>query len=239
MASPQVGSPQKAAIEKVFDVGVGRYDVTISIGPSYQSRKDQAFAGMLDFLKVLPTAAPFIGDLVARSSNMPGAKEIADRLKKMLPPQLQDGDQNDPATQISQLQAQHAQMAQELQLCTQALQEAKQELATKKIETDGKIQIARMQEETKILVAEITTKAQNAMARAKLEADAFQKLHVAAHEVGQQHVEHAHEHALADKQHDQAMQQQESQQEAAQAQQIGQQVHEQGMAAQQDTSSQE
>lgn len=222
--------PVTPAVQKVFDIGVGRYDVTISIGPSYQSRKDQAFSGMLEFLKVLPTAAPFIGDLVARSSNMPGAKEIADRLKKMLPAQLQEG--NDPEQQMQQLQAQHAQMAQELQQCTQALQEAKQKIETQQVQASAQVTIARMNNIAKIAVAEITTKAQDARMRAEAEMDILQSQHDSAHDAATQAVDHAHEQNMAAQQHDQAMQQQESQQQAAQVQQVGQQAHEQGMAAQ-------
>jgi hypothetical protein len=70
------------------DLAAGRYDVTVRSGPSFSSRRDEAAQAMLEFMRVYPPAAGAIGDLVADAMDWPGAKEIAARLKAMMPPGL-------------------------------------------------------------------------------------------------------------------------------------------------------
>jgi hypothetical protein len=70
------------------DLSVGRYDVVVRSGPSFSSRRDEAAQAMMEFMRVYPPAAGAIGDLVADAMDWPGAKEIAARLKAMMPPGL-------------------------------------------------------------------------------------------------------------------------------------------------------
>ena len=70
------------------DLAAGRYDVTVRSGPSFSSRRDEAAQAMMEFMRVYPPAAGAIGDLVADAMDWPGAKEIAARLKAMMPPGL-------------------------------------------------------------------------------------------------------------------------------------------------------
>jgi hypothetical protein len=44
---------------------------------------------MIELIRAYPAVAPLIGDLLAKNLDWPGADEIADRLKAMLPAQLQ------------------------------------------------------------------------------------------------------------------------------------------------------
>jgi hypothetical protein len=75
----------------VFDLSVGKYDLVVNVGPSYSTRRAESADQMMMLIKAFPQAAPIIGDLVAKNLDWPGAQEIADRLHKMLPPQLQGG----------------------------------------------------------------------------------------------------------------------------------------------------
>ena len=70
------------------DLNQGAYDVRVKIGPSYATRRAEAADAMLQFIQAVPQAAGVAGDLVARNMDWPGADEIADRLKRMLPPQV-------------------------------------------------------------------------------------------------------------------------------------------------------
>lgn len=80
----------------VFDLSVGKYDLVVDVGPSYQTKRAEAADQMMALIKAFPQAAPVIGDLVAKNLDWPGAQEIADRLHKMLPPQLQTGPDGQP-----------------------------------------------------------------------------------------------------------------------------------------------
>src|SRR5262249_20157509 len=60
----------------------------VKIGPSYATRRAEAADSMLQFIQAVPQAASVAGDLVARNMDWPGAGEIAERLPRMLPPQI-------------------------------------------------------------------------------------------------------------------------------------------------------
>jgi hypothetical protein len=123
------------AIMAMHDLRVGRYDVTVTAGPGYTTRRQEAAEQMMNLIQSYPDAAPIIGDLLAKNLDWPGADEIAKRLEKMLPPNLRD-DQGgvDPAIQ-QQLQ----QMAQALQMLQGELQKAsdKRDLDAAKVQIDA------------------------------------------------------------------------------------------------------
>lgn len=77
------------AITRLYDLGVGTYDVTVTTGPSYLTRRTEAAEGAVQLLSNNPQLWSVIGDWVVRMLNWPGAEEIADRLKAMLPPEIQ------------------------------------------------------------------------------------------------------------------------------------------------------
>ena len=83
-----VQQPDGSVIEKVFDLGLGKYDVVVSVGPSFATQRDEAAASMLDFMKIVPMAGPLVADLLAKNMDWPGAEQISERLAFLLPPQL-------------------------------------------------------------------------------------------------------------------------------------------------------
>ena len=78
--------------------------MTCEAGPSFTTKREEASVQMIEFIRAYPNAAPMIGDLLAKNLDWPGADDIAERLKAMLPPR--DG-QN---PQVMQLQQQMQQM---------------------------------------------------------------------------------------------------------------------------------
>ena len=78
--------------QQMFDLTVGKYDVQVSIGPSYTTQREESAANIFEFLKVNPAAAPLISDLLVKNMDWPGADEIEKRLKLLLPPQIQQQD---------------------------------------------------------------------------------------------------------------------------------------------------
>lgn len=119
--------------ERSFALGTGRYDVTVSMGPSYSSKRQEAAATSMEFMRVYPSAAPLIGDLLAENMDWPGAAKMAERLKKMLPPGIAEPDPDqklDPGALMHQVQ-QSQQMIEQL---TQALNAAQDTLEQKALE---------------------------------------------------------------------------------------------------------
>ncbi len=81
------GGPLEA-VSRVHDLTVGKYDLTVSAGPSFTSKREEAALQMQEWLRGSPELGPLIGDLVAKNLDWPGADEIAERLKAMLPPEI-------------------------------------------------------------------------------------------------------------------------------------------------------
>lgn len=84
-------APEGGVIDKVLnDLTVGEYDVTVTVGPSYSTKRVEAADSMMAFVQAVPQAGAVVADLVARNMDWPGADKIAERLKKLLPPGLDD-----------------------------------------------------------------------------------------------------------------------------------------------------
>lgn len=82
----------------MHDLTAGKYDLTVTSGPSFTTRREEAAFQMTEFVRAFPAAAPVIGDILAQNLDWPGADEIAERLKsinpalqqqKGLPPEVQ------------------------------------------------------------------------------------------------------------------------------------------------------
>ena len=80
------------------DLSAGRFDVRVNIGPSYSTKRVESANSMIEFIKALPQAAEVSADIIAKNMDWPGAEELAERLKNMLPPEI-TADPNDPESQ--------------------------------------------------------------------------------------------------------------------------------------------
>ena len=81
------------------DLSQARFDVRVSIGKSYSTKRLEAADSLMAFMQAVPQSAPAIGDLVAKNMDWPGSDEIAKRLKNMVPKELLV-DPEDPQTQL-------------------------------------------------------------------------------------------------------------------------------------------
>ncbi len=79
----------------VNDLSTARFDVRVTIGPSYSTKRMETANSVLEFLRVYPDAAPLVGDLIAKNLDFEGAEDVAKRLKKAVPPQILS-DPDDP-----------------------------------------------------------------------------------------------------------------------------------------------
>jgi len=70
------------------DLGAGKYDVEVSAGPGFSTRRLEAAESMMAFVQAVPQAGAVIADLIARNMDWPGAEAIAERLRRLLPPGL-------------------------------------------------------------------------------------------------------------------------------------------------------
>lgn len=155
-------------VKEQIDLAKGRYDVAIATGPAYQTRRQEAAAGMLEFARGAPSIAERAGDLIAKSQDWPMADEFAERLR---PPDAgNDDDLSDEqkAAKAQQQQIAQMQMQMEMQNAQAALQKAQaeaQEAVAQAKEADFKAQLAQIE------LAERRT--EQALAGAQLAEDAL------------------------------------------------------------------
>ena len=86
------------------DMSVGKYDVRVAVGPSYNTKRQESAESMMQFVQALPQSAQVIGDLIAKNMDWPGADLIAERLKKMLPPGMAEEDKDLTEEEIAEQQ---------------------------------------------------------------------------------------------------------------------------------------
>jgi hypothetical protein len=140
-----LNAPTKAkGIEKIYDLSSGRYDVAVTIAASYSTKRQEAAEAMLELARNMPVVGTHGPDLVVRNLDIPGAQELADRLKKALPPGLADDEENPIPPQA---QAQMQQMDQMIQMLTQQVEGLTREQETDQIQIDSKerIELAKLQ----------------------------------------------------------------------------------------------
>ena len=72
----------------IHDLAMGKYDVTVTTGSSYATKRIETADSMLQFMQAVPQAGQVAADLVAENMDFNNSEAIAGRLKKMLPPNL-------------------------------------------------------------------------------------------------------------------------------------------------------
>ena len=122
-------------IERIYNPGVGRYDVTVTVGPGYSTKRQEAAEFLTQVVQSSPAMMQVAGDLMFKALDMPYADELADRMRKMMPPQLQEqaGPQVPPEVQ-QQMEAMGQQMAQ----MQEQLSAAAAQLGDRRMEYEGK-----------------------------------------------------------------------------------------------------
>jgi len=128
------GAEALKAVGRVYDLGAGKYDLTVRSGPSFTSRREEAATQMIELIRAYPAAAPLVGDLLARNLDWPDADEIAQRLSALLPPQARG--QN---AEAQAAQAQLAQLGQALATARAEVTALKQDraLAVRRVEIEA------------------------------------------------------------------------------------------------------
>lgn len=104
-------------IGKVYNPSVGRYDVTVYVGPSFTTKRQEALEGMTELVQANPDLWKVIGDLLVKNMDWPGAQDMAKRMRKAMPPEIvNDEEEGHPAVAAMQSQLEQAmQIIQELQ----------------------------------------------------------------------------------------------------------------------------
>ena len=158
-----------------ISLDAGEYDVNVTVGPSYGSKRQEAAVALTEIAKADPRLLEVAGDIFFKMQDFPMANEIADRLKKLLPPILQD--QNDQDAQMRLAQAEQAiqmsaQQIEQLQIALQEAQAKAQSNEAKVLEVQIKAEQLNLERKKIELEAlKINADIQYNMAKLDLEAD--------------------------------------------------------------------
>lgn len=143
----------------LYKLDSGTYDVTVDSGPSFASKRQEAATAMQEMTRVYPQLMQIAGDLMVKNMDWPGAEEIADRIRKTLPPALQ-ADPKGPQPLPPQVQAQMQQMHQLIQNLSNELNETTKIIETKKLDIESKerIELMKVQSQLEIEAAKLGSK---------------------------------------------------------------------------------
>jgi len=118
-------------IEKIYNPGVGKYDVCVTTGPSYMTKRQEAMDAMSQILQGNPQLWAIAGDLFVKNMDWPGAQEMAARFAKTIDPKLLSDDDKTPA--LMQAEQQMAAMGQEMEQMHQMLQSVAQSMEAQEL----------------------------------------------------------------------------------------------------------
>jgi len=156
----QMGKPTG----KSYNLSVGTYDVSVSVGASYTSKRQEAVETQTQIIQAAPELMPVIGDILFGNMDAPGSDKISERLKTMLPPEIKGLEEEkgeiDPRTmeamaQIEQAAAQLEERGQQLQEFEQELNKTADEIGADKVTTDS--QLKELSAQRKVLAADSKT----------------------------------------------------------------------------------
>jgi F0F1-type ATP synthase membrane subunit b/b' len=112
----------------INDLSRGRFDVAITVGPSFSTQRQEFAEQFVGAAQANPNIWGLAGDLFFKAQDHPYAEQIAERMRLMLPPQIQQqlaqGKPVPPEVQAMMAQAQAA------------MQQAQQEIETEKAEAE-------------------------------------------------------------------------------------------------------
>src|SRR5690606_36467123 len=96
-AQPETQDEQSRAINGILnDMSIGRFDVRMDTGPSFNTQREQSFALMMQLVQSNPALFNIVADLIVINSPLLNSKEIAERVKMLVPPQALGKEKIDP-----------------------------------------------------------------------------------------------------------------------------------------------
>jgi len=109
--NPQQPEPVKSimdqtgiVMEKVYNLSVGVYDVCVTTGPGYMTKRQEALDAMSMLLQSNPDLWKVAGDLFIKNMDWPGAQEMAARFAKIIDPKVMEGEDQSPEMQQAKQQ---------------------------------------------------------------------------------------------------------------------------------------
>jgi hypothetical protein len=149
----KIVNQQGIEIDKIYNPSVGKYDVVVTTGPSYMTKRQEALDAMGMILQSNPQLWQVAGDLFIKNMDWPGAQEMAERFARVIDPKvLGDGSDDSPEMQMAKQQIEA--MGQEMDQLQQMLQNVGKSIEVQDLERKNfEAEIKAYQAETQRLSA--------------------------------------------------------------------------------------
>jgi hypothetical protein len=121
-------------IDKIYNPNVGLYDVMVTTGPSYMTKRQEAMDGMSMILQSNPELWKVAGDLFIKNMDWPGAQEMSARFARILDPKVLEKTDESPEAQM--MRAQMNDMANQMEQTTALIQQLQQSYDMQKLAID-------------------------------------------------------------------------------------------------------
>lgn len=149
---------------RLYDISVGKYDVTVSTGPSFGTQREETRETLIEIMRQVPDAAAYLGDVLLNHMDFVGADQVAKRLRKLLPPEVQEMEKEE-FTESDNPEA--AQLQQELEQLKQQVQQREQEVMqevqkiqqeNEALKVDKQIEMQKVQSDSAAKIKELQLK---------------------------------------------------------------------------------
>jgi hypothetical protein len=130
-------------IKSIYNLGVGKFDVTVTVGPGYTTSRQEAATIMTELAQGAkdPASAAIMQYGAVKSSDFHGSEEITRMLKATLPPQILQAEESQaeiPPEALQKIQ----QLSQQMQMMQQKGQELMQE--NQQLKSGAQINMAKI-----------------------------------------------------------------------------------------------
>ena len=144
----KIVNEQGIVVEKIYNPGVGKYDVMVITGPNYATKRQESLESMAQLLQGNPNLWQVAGDLFVKNMDWPGAQEMAKRFQKTIDPKLLGNEDDNPALAAANQQIQA--MGQEMEQMHQMIQNIGKSIEMQDLERkDFEAQVKAYDAETK------------------------------------------------------------------------------------------
>ena len=148
----KIRNEQGIVIEKVYNPGVGKYDVRVITGPGFQTKRQESLEAMAQLLQGNPQLWSVAGDLFIKNMDWPGAQEMSKRFAKVIDPAIIGDDEDNPALAAAKQQIEA--MNQEMQQMSGMLQNVQQSMEARDLQIkEFKADVDAYNAETKRIAA--------------------------------------------------------------------------------------
>lgn len=116
--------------EIYINPNIGKYDIAVTVGPSYTTRRQESAEAISQLVNGNPQMMGVLGDEWVKLMDWPNADKLSKRLKALLPPELrQDEEKNGESPEVLAVKQEAQQMIEKLTQELQSMQDTAQQLA--------------------------------------------------------------------------------------------------------------